>query len=120
MKYVSPNLSALVGTTCASKLMACAGGIEALAKMPACNIQVMGSQKKALLGFSKAGQGFHRGFFGSLDFVKKAPTEFQTRLVRMLSTNVAKCARVDFLRTCPSGTVGEKIKQEMLSRFDKI
>lgn len=43
MKYIAPNLSALVGSTCASKLMALAGGIDALAKMPACNIQVMGS-----------------------------------------------------------------------------
>lgn len=38
----------------------------------------------------------------------------------MLSTNVAKCARVDFLRTCPSGSAGEKLKTLMLSRFDKI
>lgn len=43
MKYVSPNLSALVGTQCASKLMGAAGGIDNLSKMPACNIQVMGS-----------------------------------------------------------------------------
>ena len=38
MKSIAPNLTALVGTSCASKLMAAAGGIEALAKMPACNI----------------------------------------------------------------------------------
>lgn len=69
MKHIAPNLSALVGTQCASKLMGAAGGIDVLSRMPACNIQVMGSQKKALLGFSKAGQGFHRGHFGALDFV---------------------------------------------------
>jgi U4/U6 small nuclear ribonucleoprotein PRP31 len=53
MKFIAPNLSALVGTQLASKLMTAAGGIEKLATMPACNIQVMGGQKKSMLGFSR-------------------------------------------------------------------
>lgn len=38
----------------------------------------------------------------------------------MLSTNVAKCTRIDFLRTCPNGSAGKRIKELMLQRFDKI
>lgn len=38
MKYIGPNLSELLGTQCASKLMGAAGGIEALSRMPASNI----------------------------------------------------------------------------------
>ena len=38
MKYIAPNVSALVGTQVASKLMAAAGGVDKLANMPACNI----------------------------------------------------------------------------------
>ena len=30
MKYIAPNLSALVGSTCASRLITAAGGVEAL------------------------------------------------------------------------------------------
>jgi U4/U6 small nuclear ribonucleoprotein PRP31 len=55
MKFVAPNLSALVGTACASQLLTAAGGLDALERMPACNIQVMGSKKMAALGFSKKG-----------------------------------------------------------------
>ena len=37
---LAPNLSAIVGTTVAAKLLGVAGGLSALAKMPACNVHV--------------------------------------------------------------------------------
>lgn len=40
MNVLAPNLSAIVGTTVAAKLLGVAGGISALAKMPACNVHV--------------------------------------------------------------------------------
>jgi len=86
MKYIAPNLCEVIGTTAASQLISAAGGLDALAVMPACNIQVLGAQRKNLLGFSKAGQKTHLGLFGNMDMVKNAPKEFQIKLVRLLST----------------------------------
>jgi U4/U6 small nuclear ribonucleoprotein PRP31 len=40
MNILAPNLSAIVGTTTAAKLLGVAGGLGALAKMPSCNIHV--------------------------------------------------------------------------------
>lgn len=40
MNILAPNLSAIVGTTTAAKLLGVAGGLSALAKMPACNVHV--------------------------------------------------------------------------------
>ncbi len=42
------------------------------------------------------------------------------RLVRLLSTNVAKAVRIDCAKTCPDGSAGNKLRQDMLERFDKI
>jgi U4/U6 small nuclear ribonucleoprotein PRP31 len=53
MQVVAPNLCQLVGSTIASKLVATAGGIDKLAAMPACNIQVMGGSRSAQIGFSQ-------------------------------------------------------------------
>ena len=86
MQYIAPNLSEIVGSTAAAQLIAVAGGLESLAAMPACNIQVIGAQRKNLLGFSKAMQKTHLGLFGTMDIVKNAPPDFQTKLVRLLST----------------------------------
>lgn len=40
MNVLAPNLSAIVGTTTAAKLLGVAGGLSGLAKMPACNVHV--------------------------------------------------------------------------------
>ncbi len=42
MTKVAPNLSAVVGSEVAAKLMGVAGGLLALSRMPACNVQVRG------------------------------------------------------------------------------
>ena len=44
MNVLAPNLSAIVGTTTAAKLLGVAGGLAALAKMPSCNVHVCQSQ----------------------------------------------------------------------------
>ena len=58
--------------------MSAAGGISELSKIPASNIQVIGSEKKALNGMSAAQAGIHRGFLNELEMVKNAPSDFQT------------------------------------------
>lgn len=40
MNVLAPNLSAIIGTTTAAKLLGVAGGLNGLAKMPACNVHV--------------------------------------------------------------------------------
>jgi U4/U6 small nuclear ribonucleoprotein PRP31 len=120
MTTMAPNMCEVVGRTCAAKLIAAAGGIDELAKMPACNIQVMGSQKRALLGQSKVGKHLYHGFFGELPIVESAPEEFKTRIVRMLSNGVAKCAKFDAGKSSQDGSLGRKIRDEIDNRFDKI
>jgi len=86
MYHLAPNLCEITGSTTAAALISAAGGLEALSRMPACNIQVLGAQKKNLLGFSKIGQKTHLGLFGNMEMVKNAPKDFQIKLARILST----------------------------------
>lgn len=53
MAFIAPNLSIIVGASTAAKIMGVAGGLTKLSKMPACNVMVLGSQKKTLSGFSQ-------------------------------------------------------------------
>ena len=96
MQAVAPNLCQLVGSVITSKLIATAGGIDKLAAMPACNIQVMGGNRTSQVGFSQMERN-HTGIFGQMEVVKDAPKKFQMQIVRMLATNTAKCARADYL-----------------------
>lgn len=58
------SLSSLAGT---------AGGLTNLAKMPACNVLVVGAAKKTLSGFSQANILPHTGYIYYTDLVQSVP-----------------------------------------------
>jgi U4/U6 small nuclear ribonucleoprotein PRP31 len=120
MHVIAPNTLSIVGPTVCAKLISSAGGIVELSRTPACNIQVLGSQKKALHGMSTASVQLHRGHIGELDMVKNAPAGDQIKLVRMLATKSALAARIDAAGTHPDGEEGAKLKQGIMDRYAKI
>lgn len=70
MSFIAPNTSWIVGATAAAKLMGSAGGLTSLSKMPACNVLLLGSQKKTLTGFSSAVILPHTGHIYHCDLVQ--------------------------------------------------
>lgn len=114
MQKIAPNLCELVGSLTASKLISGAGGVKELAAMPACNIQVMGGQRSAQIGFGQMERN-HTGLFGQMELVRDAPPDYQIQLVRMLACNTAKCARADSLKS--SKGIGAKLREAMYERF---
>uniref|UniRef100_A0A0A9H583 Nop domain-containing protein n=1 Tax=Arundo donax TaxID=35708 RepID=A0A0A9H583_ARUDO len=73
MGYIAPNLAAIVGSAVASKLMGTAGGLGALAKMPACNVLLLGAKKKNLSGFSSATAQFCVGYLEKTEVFQNIP-----------------------------------------------
>eukprot|EP01018_Ginkgo_biloba_P028569 Gb_41126 [translate_table: standard] len=65
MGYIAPNLSAIVGSAVAAKLMATAGGLSSWAKMPACNVQLLGAKKKNSKLAAKVAKRFKEKHYGS-------------------------------------------------------
>ena len=120
MNVVAPNTMALLGATLTAKMISAAGGIVELSRTPASNILVLGSQRKALHGFSTQSLGLHRGHLGESSMVTNAPASDQTKLVRMLATKTAIAARVDACRSSLDGSQGEALKEQILARYAKI
>lgn len=115
MNILAPNLSAIVGTTTAAKLLGVAGGLNGLAKMPACNVhvghlflyacypsltlvQLLGAQKKIAAGFSAATQRRHTGFIFQCEILQTTPSEYQLKVQRTVGAKCALAARMDLER----------------------
>jgi len=111
MHIIAPNLSEIVGSNIAAKLVTAAGGIIELSKMPACNVLVLGSQqgRKNLEGFSTSGK-LHRGYLAELDLVKETPEDFQNQAIRMLASKCSLASRVDAYRKVDIKTTNENFK----------
>ncbi|XP_058736734.1 U4/U6 small nuclear ribonucleoprotein Prp31 homolog [Vicia villosa] len=119
MGYIAPNVSTIVGSAVAAKLMGTAGGLSALAKMPACNVQLLGAKKKNLAGFSTATSQFHVGYIEQTEIFQTTPPPLRMRACRLLAAKSTLAARVDSVRGDPSGKTGRTLKDEIHKKIEK-
>lgn len=73
MAFIAPNITIILGASIAAKIMGVAGGLTRLSKIPACNVLLLGQQKKTLSGFSQVHMLPHTGFVYYCDIVQNTP-----------------------------------------------
>ncbi|KAF7301411.1 Nop domain-containing protein [Mycena indigotica] len=120
MNVLAPNLSAIVGTTTAAKLLGVAGGLGALAKMPACNVHLLGAQRKITAGFSTATQKRHTGFIFQSELVTQTPPEYQLKVQRTIGAKAVLAARMDLERQRRDGSYGESLRDKIEKHIDRL
>ncbi|KAH9611045.1 hypothetical protein KSS87_006921 [Heliosperma pusillum] len=119
MVYIAPNLSAIVGSAVAAKLMGTAGGLGSLAKMPACNVQLLGAKRKNLAGFSSATSQYHIGYLEQTEIFQSTPPALKMRACRLLAAKSTLVARVDSTRGDPTGKMGRTFREEIRKKIEK-
>ncbi|KAJ9526152.1 hypothetical protein QJQ45_009618, partial [Haematococcus lacustris] len=139
MASIAPNLSLIVGSEIAAKLMGLAGGLHALSRMPACNVQVLGAKKKVLSGFSTATLQPHQGFIYGCAVLQQTPQAHRAKAARLVAAKCTLMARVDAYgqdpsvsetRTNlnrpasdpnqPSPDLGQAMREEILRKIEKM
>ncbi|XP_045211862.1 U4/U6 small nuclear ribonucleoprotein Prp31-like [Mercenaria mercenaria] len=120
MTYIAPNLSIIVGASTAAKIMGVAGGLTNLSKMPACNIMLLGSQKKILAGFSSTVMQPHQGILYECDLIEKSPPDLKKKAARLVSGKCALAARVDSCHESVDGSIGDQFRADIEGKLDKL
>ncbi|CAG2066669.1 unnamed protein product, partial [Timema podura] len=95
MAFIAPNLSIIVGASTAAKVMGVAGGLTKLSKMAACNVLILGAQKKTLSGFSQVSMLPHTGFIYYSEIVQDTPPDMRQKAARLVAAKCTLAARVD-------------------------
>ncbi|MFH1473393.1 MAG: hypothetical protein ABIE55_00730 [Candidatus Aenigmatarchaeota archaeon] len=93
-----PNLNALLGSTLTARVLALAGSLEKLAKMPSSSVQLLGAEK-SLFRFLKDKNIKSPPKFGLLFIhpdISTAKRELQGKVARLLSSKMTLAARADF------------------------
>mmetsp|Transcript_32954 Transcript_32954/g.83657 ORF Transcript_32954/g.83657 Transcript_32954/m.83657 type:complete len:498 (-) Transcript_32954:312-1805(-) len=119
MSSIAPNLSLIVGSEIAAKLMGLAGGLHALSRMPACNVQVLGAKKKNLAGFSTATLQPHQGFISHCHVIQQTPPSLRVKAARLVAAKCTLLARVDAYGQDPSGQQGQRMREDILRKIEK-
>lgn len=120
MDSLAPNLSVLIGAEVAATLIALAGTLTALSKIPGCNIEVMGHDQRTLQGLSMASSTSQYGALINAPLVQSAPRSFRRKMIKVLAGKVALMARVDAYRTVTDGdTQGRRMHEDLTAKLAK-
>lgn len=119
MSKIAPNLSALIGSDVAAQLVGLAGGLIALSKIPSCNVQVMGQERKNLAGLSLASAMPHTGVLYYCSLVQTCPPALRRKALKIISGKVSLAARIDCYQNNFDSTQGERLREEVEERLEK-
>lgn len=116
-KEVAPNTSTLIGPMVTSKLIAAAGGLGKLAKLPASTIQVLGAEKALFRALRTGAKPPKHGIIFQLPMIHKAPRKLRGRIARTVAGKIAIAARMDYF----SGRfMGEELSRDLRRRVEEI
>jgi nucleolar protein 56 len=93
-----PNTSALIGGLVAARLMAQAGGLLLLSRLPASAIQVLGARTALFAHLKTHTPSPKHGIIFQHRRVHNAPRDVRGRVARVLAGKLAIAARLDYFR----------------------
>jgi len=107
----TPNLNALLGPDLAARLLAQAGGLDRLARLPASTVQVLGAEKAFFEHLRGRAPPPRHGFLFLHPAIQSAPKAERGKLARALAGKAAIAARKD--------RVGAPIDPALAAAFDR-
>eukprot|EP01043_Picozoa_sp_COSAG02_P023151 COSAG02_NODE_1228_length_13776_cov_5.546864_6_plen_511_part_00 len=122
MKF-APNVSVLIGTSLAAQMIGQAGGLTALSKIPSCNVQALGTNKKTLQGLANKQAGsssVNNGLISQCEIVQMAPSDLKHRALRLVAGKVTLAARIDSFHKDVAGDAGQNFREDILKRIEKL
>jgi len=111
MHAIAPNLSSLAGELLGARLIARAGGLESLARMPASKIQVMGASKALFKHLQFGAKPPKHGIIFQHPLVRGSPLSKRGKIARTMAAKLAIAARLDFY--------SKKTHPELLAQVEK-
>lgn len=113
---VAPNLASLADPVLAARLIALAGGLEALAKKPAGTIQVLGAEEALFAHLRGRAPSPKHGVIFTHEAVKGTAPEHRGSAARAVAGKLAIAARVDHY----SGERKPELDEQLRERIERI
>ncbi|MGC9346356.1 MAG: C/D box methylation guide ribonucleoprotein complex aNOP56 subunit [Candidatus Bathyarchaeales archaeon] len=117
MEEVAPNIKALTGSLLGAHLIALAGGLTNLAKMPASTIQVLGAEKALFRSLKTGARPPKHGIIFQHAFLHEARKWQRGKIARALAGKLAIAARTDAFG---SRYIGEELKANLDKRIEEV
>ena len=119
MKEEAPNISAILGTAVGARVLAHAGSLNRLARMPASTIQILGAEKALFRSLKTGANPPKHGILFQHAAVHAAPRWQRGKIARAVAAKAAIAARVDLFKAGLNETLLDKLNVRVKEIGDK-
>lgn len=116
-REVVPNLTAVLEPLLAARLIAEAGSLEKLAKMPSSTVQVLGAEKAMFRHMKGEGSAPKHGVLFMHPLVRGAPRDSRGKMARVIANKASIAARIDQYE---GEFRGDALRQEIEDTFEDV
>jgi nucleolar protein 58 len=120
MTAVAPNLSQMVGEIVGSRLIAKAGSLVNLAKLPSSTVQILGAEKALFKAMRTKHNTPKYGLIYHASLVGAAPASIKGKVSRSLAAKCALCIRYDALGESLDGSFGVANKAYIEAKIKQL
>ena len=117
MEEVAPNTKAITGSLLGARLIALAGGLTNLAKMPASTLQVLGAEKALFRSLKTGTRPPKHGIIFQHSLLHEAKKWQRGKIARALAGKLAIAVRTDVFG---GRYIGEDLKADLEKRIEEI
>jgi len=116
MRRIAPNLTSLAGALVGARLIAKAGGLDKLARLPASTIQILGAEKALFRALKTKSKPPKHGVIFQHPLIHSSPKKLRGKMARALATKLAIAARLDYFK----GEKDDRLKKDLEERVKEI
>jgi len=117
VREIAPNLAEVAGPSLAAKLIARAGSLEKLAKMPSSTIQLLGSEKALFRYLRGKGKPPKHGLIFAHPLLQRTPEKLRGKVARILASKLLVAIRLDHFS---KEFRGKEIRKEMEEKVKEV
>lgn len=116
MDEIATNVSHLAGPMVGARLVARAGGLERLSRMPSSTIQVLGAEKALFRSLRTGSRPPKHGLLFQHQAIHSAPKWQRGKIARSIAAKIAIAARIDHY----GGGRNIKLEEDLKKRIDEV
>ncbi len=117
-EQIMPNACQLISPTLAARILADAGSLEKISKMPSSTIQVMGAEKALFRHIQGQGPSPKHGLIFQSPLINQAQKKIRGKISRTLASKLSIAFRMDYFDKKLTG--GKKLKEDLDKKLSNI
>ena len=117
-EQIMPNACQLISPTLAARILADAGSLEKISKMPSSTIQVMGAEKALFRHIQGQGPSPKHGLIFQSPLINQAQKKVRGKRSRILASKLSIAFRMDYFDKKLTG--GKKLKEDLDKKLSNI